>query len=86
MTPLPLGYPEGRLPRIFGGAAGGFPGFVATLFPKGREFRGAERAQIAFEVAPDRAQWGTEIGGKVKAWAKALTGPTSLLTHESARL
>jgi len=28
--------------------------------------------------APDRAQWGTEIAGKVKAWAKALTGPTSL--------
>jgi hypothetical protein len=23
------------------------------------------------------AQWGTEIAGKVKAWAKALTGPTS---------
>jgi hypothetical protein len=37
-----------------------------------------ERARISFEIAPDRAQWGMEIAGKVKAWAKALTGPTSL--------
>jgi hypothetical protein len=35
-------------------------------------------ARITFEIAPDRAQWGIEIAGKVKAWAKALTGPTSL--------
>src|SRR6516162_6474485 len=56
------------LPNVFGGRAGGFPGFVASLFPEGREFRGAERARITFEVAPDRAQWGTEIAGKVKAW------------------
>ena len=66
------------LPLIFGGRAGGFLGFVATLFPEGREFRGAERARITYEVAPDRAQRGTEIAGKVRAWAKALTGPTSL--------
>jgi hypothetical protein len=25
----------------------------------------------------DRAHWGVEIAGKVKAWAKALFGPTS---------
>jgi len=36
-----------------------------------------ERARITFEIASDRARWGTEIAGKVKAWAKALTGPTS---------
>jgi hypothetical protein len=30
------------------------------------------------KIAPDRAHWGTEIAGKVKAWADALTGPTSL--------
>ncbi|MGB6288107.1 MAG: DUF1326 domain-containing protein, partial [Xanthobacteraceae bacterium] len=66
------------LPRIFGGRAGGFPGFVATLFPESRQSRGVERARITFEIAPDRAQWGIEIAGKVKAWAKALTGPTSL--------
>jgi hypothetical protein len=39
---------------------------------------GVERARITFEIAPDRAKWGTEIAGKVKAWARALTGPTSL--------
>jgi hypothetical protein len=36
-----------------------------------------ERARITFEIAPDRSRWGTEIAGKVKAWAEALTGPTS---------
>jgi hypothetical protein len=36
-----------------------------------------QRARITFEIAPDRAR-GAEIAGKVKAWAKALTGPTSL--------
>jgi hypothetical protein len=66
------------LPRIFGGRVGGFPAFVASLFTEGRQVRGAERARITFEIAPDRAHWGTEIAGKVKAWAKALTGPTSL--------
>src|SRR5262249_52338450 len=53
---------------------------VASLhcFRKVGSFGGVERARITFEVAPDRAQWGIEIAGKVKAWAKALTGPTSL--------
>jgi hypothetical protein len=66
------------LPRIFGGQVGGFPAFVARLFAEGRQIRGVERARITFEVAADRANWGTEIAGKVKVWAKALTGPTSL--------
>jgi hypothetical protein len=66
------------LPRIFGGQVGGFPALVAALFTEGRQARGVERAQITFEIAPDRAKWGTEIAGKVKAWATALTGPTSL--------
>jgi hypothetical protein len=65
------------LPRIFGGQVGGFPALVAALFAEGRQLRGVERARITFEIASDRAQWGTEIAGKVKAWAKALTGPTS---------
>jgi hypothetical protein len=65
------------LPRIFSGQAGGFPALVAALFAEGRQLRGVERARITFEIASDRAQWGTEIAGKVKAWAKALTGPTS---------
>ena len=36
-----------------------------------------QRARIDFEIAPDRGQWWTEIPGKVKAWAKAIVGPTS---------
>jgi hypothetical protein len=34
--------------------------------------------QDKVQHASDRGGWGTEIVGKVKAWAKALTGPTSL--------
>jgi hypothetical protein len=66
------------LPRIIGGGAGGFPAQVNALFTGGRQIRGIERAEIVFQIAPDRAHWGVEIAGKVKAWAKALTGPTSL--------
>ena len=65
------------LPAIFGGRVGGFPAQVAELFTKGREVTGVERASITYEIAPDQAHWGVEIAGKVKAWAKALTGPTS---------
>jgi hypothetical protein len=49
------------LPRIFGGRAGGFPALVASFFAEGRQSRGVERARITFEIAPGRAQWGTEI-------------------------
>jgi hypothetical protein len=66
------------LPRIFGGHVGGFPAMVGALFAEGRQVRGVERARITFEIAPDLSSWGTEIAGKVKAWAKALTGPTSV--------
>lgn len=66
------------LPMIFSGRAGGFPAQVAALFTEGRQVIGVERARITFEIAPDRAHWGAEIAGKVKAWAKALTGPTSV--------
>lgn len=66
------------LPRIFGGQVGGFPAQVAALFSEGRKVRDIERAKITFEIAPDRARWGTEIAGKVKAWAEALVGPTSV--------
>ena len=65
-------------PRIFGGKAGGFPALVAAMSAEGRQISGIERAHITFEIAPDRAHWGAEITGKVKAWAEALTGPTSL--------
>jgi hypothetical protein len=63
------------LPLIFGGRAGRFPAQVAALFTEGRQVRGVERARITFEIAPDRAHWGAEIAGKVKAWAKARAGP-----------
>jgi hypothetical protein len=66
------------LPRIFGGQVGGFPAKVAGLFIEGRKVVGVERARITFDIAADRAHWGTEIAGKVKAWASALVGPTSV--------
>ncbi len=65
------------LPAIIGGRAGGFPGWVNECFAGGRQTRGVEHAKITFEIAPDQAHWGVEIAGKVKAWAKALFGPTS---------
>ena len=66
------------LQLIIGGRVGGFPAQWGAMFPEGRQSRGVERARITFEIAPDRIHWGAEIAGKVKAWAKALTGPTSL--------
>jgi hypothetical protein len=66
------------LPRIFGGQVGGWPAVWGGMFPEGRQSCGIERARITWEIAPDRSHWGAEIAGKVKAWAQALTGPTSL--------
>ena len=43
----------------------------------GIDIRGIERAKITYEIAPDLDHWGVEIIGKVKAWAKAISGPTS---------
>ena len=65
------------LPTIIGGRAGGFPAWVNECFAGGRQALGVERARITFEIAPDQASWGVEIAGKLKAWAKALFGPTS---------
>jgi hypothetical protein len=65
------------LPIIIGGKAGGFPGKVNALFTGGRHLRGIERAKISFEITPNQSRWGVEVPDKVKAWAKALTGPTS---------
>jgi len=66
------------LQLILGGRVGGWPEQWGALFTEGRELRGVERARITFDIAPDYAHWGTEIVGKVKAWAKVITGPTSL--------
>jgi hypothetical protein len=65
------------LPAIIGGRARGFPGWVNECFAGGRQSRGLERAKITYEIAPDLGHWGVEIVGKVKAWAKAIIGPTS---------
>jgi hypothetical protein len=53
------------------------PGWVNECFAAGRQSRGIERAKITYEIAPDLGHWGVEILGKVKAWAKAIIGPTS---------
>lgn len=65
------------LATIFGGRAGGFPGEVNALFTGGRKVIGTERAKIVYEITPNQSRWGVDIAGKVKAWAEALTGPTS---------
>ena len=65
------------LPAIIGGRAGGFPGWVNECFAGGRQSRGIERAKINYEIAPDLGHWGVEILSKIKAWAKAISGPTS---------
>jgi hypothetical protein len=76
------------LPRIFGGRAGGFPGFVATLFPEGRQSRGVERARITFEIAPgsmgNRDRWQSEGMGQGADWPNKPTGKLSA-AHEPAR-
>ena len=55
-----------------------FPLSSLRCSPKAGRCGVSERARINFEIAADRAHWGMEIADKVKAWAKALTGPTSL--------
>jgi len=65
------------LSEIFSGRVGGWPETIAALFSRGREVLGVERAAITFEIAPDQSRWGVDVAGKVKAWAEALSGPTS---------
>ena len=63
--------------EIFSGNVGGWWAEMGKCFTRGMEFLGAERAPFSFEIAPDQSRWGVDIQGKVKAWAKALSGPTS---------
>ena len=65
------------LMTIFGGRAGGFPSEMSGLFTGGRKVVGTERAKITYDITPNQSRWGVDIAGKVKAWAEALTGPTS---------
>ena len=62
------------LQKVFSGRAGGWMGIFAELVG---EVRGIEFVPIMFEVAKDLAQWRAEIPGKVKAFAEALSGPTT---------
>ena len=63
--------------KIFSGDAGGWWKKIGELFSRGAEFLGVERAKMTFEIAPDQSRWGVDIPGKIKAWAEALSGPTS---------
>jgi len=62
------------LQMVFSGRAGGFMANFAKMVG---EVRGLEYVPISFEVAADLAYWRAEIPGKVKAYAKALGGPTT---------
>lgn len=62
------------LERIFIGKEGGWPGKFGSLIS---EVRSIEYAPILFESAADLAHWRAEIPGRVKAGARALTGPTA---------
>ena len=62
------------LQKVFSGQAGGWMGVFAELVG---EVRGLEFVPITFEVAADLAHWRAEIPGKLKAFAQALSGPTT---------
>lgn len=62
------------LQKVFTGQAGGFMGMFAELLG---EVRGLEFVHIDFEVADDLAYWRAEIPDRVKAFAEALSGPTT---------
>ncbi len=62
------------LQLILGGRTGGFPAQLAALFTGGREIRGVERAQITFEIAPDRAQLGNGDRGKGEGMGEGVDG------------
>jgi len=62
------------LQKIFSGEAGGWMGVFAELVG---DVWGLEFVPIELEVAEDLAHWRVEIPGKVKGFAKALSGPTT---------
>jgi hypothetical protein len=65
------------LPAIIGGHAGSFPGWFNECFAGGRQSRGIERAEIRYEIAPDLGHWASRLSVRSRAWAKAISGPTS---------
>lgn len=62
------------LQMVFSGHAGGWMGIFAELVG---EVRGLEFVPITFQVAADLAHWRAEIPGRLKAFAEALSGPTT---------
>jgi hypothetical protein len=62
------------LQKVFSGQAGGWMGEFAKLVT---DVRGLEFVPIEFKIEGDLAKWKAEIPGKVKAFAEALTGPTT---------
>jgi len=62
------------LQMVFSGRAGGWMGVFAELVG---EVRGVEFVPITFEVAKDLAHWRAEIPDRLKAFAEALSGPTT---------
>lgn len=62
------------LQKVFSGEAGGWMGMFAELVG---EVRGVESVPIDFEVAEDLARWQVVVPGRVKAFAEALSGPTT---------
>jgi hypothetical protein len=62
------------LQKVFSGQAGGWMGIFAQLVG---EVRGLEFVPINFEIASDLAHWRADVPGKLKAFAQALTGPTT---------
>jgi hypothetical protein len=62
------------LQMVFSGRAGGWMGVFAELVG---EVRGLEFVPITFQVAEDLAYWRAEIPGRLKAYAEALSGPTT---------
>lgn len=62
------------LQKVFSGQAGGWMGMFSALVG---EVRGLGFVPIELKVAEDLAQWRAEIPGRVKAFAEALSGPTT---------
>lgn len=63
--------------EIYSGNVGGWWAKIGECFTRGKEFLGSEQGAFSFEIAPKQSRWGVEVPGRVKAWAAALSGPTS---------
>jgi hypothetical protein len=62
------------LVRIWSGKEGGWAAQFASVLG---ELKGVEYVPVRFEIAADLEHWSVEVPGRVRAAAKALTGPTT---------